>query len=81
MKIYHTETQQDYDALMSELEEKGCEWRNGVKPTQFDKFKDSAPKKIRMAGKVYSQAEIVKKKDFLLDLVGGNSGLIQKTIQ
>ena len=41
MKIYHTETQQDYDALMSELEEKGCEWRSGVKPTQLDKFKDS----------------------------------------
>ena len=40
MKIYHTETQQDYDALMSELEEKGCEWRSGVKPTQLDKFKD-----------------------------------------
>ena len=41
MKIYHTETQQDYDALMSELEEKGCKWRSGVKPTQLDKFKDS----------------------------------------
>lgn len=41
MKIYHTETQQDYDALMSELEEKGCEWRSGVKPAQLDKFKDS----------------------------------------
>ena len=40
MKIYHTETQQDYDALMSELEEKGCEWRSGVKPTQLDIFKD-----------------------------------------
>ena len=41
MKIYHTETQQDYDALMSELEEKGCEWRSGVKPAQLDKFKVS----------------------------------------
>ena len=41
MKFYHTETQQDYDALMSELEEKSCEWRSGVKPTQLDKFKDS----------------------------------------
>ena len=40
MKIYHVETQRDYDALMSELEEKGCEWRSGVKPTQLDKFKD-----------------------------------------
>ena len=33
MKIYHTATQQDYDALMSELEEKGCEWFDGKKPT------------------------------------------------
>ena len=40
MKIYHTETQEDYNALMIELEEKGCEWRSGVKPTQLDKFKD-----------------------------------------
>lgn len=39
MKIYHVETQQDYDALMSELEEKGFKWRNGEKPTQLDKFK------------------------------------------
>ena len=28
MKIYHVKTQADYDALMSELEEKGCEWRS-----------------------------------------------------
>ena len=40
MKIYHTETQEDYNALMIELEEKGCEWRSGVKPTQLDIFKD-----------------------------------------
>lgn len=39
MKIYHVETQQDYDALMIELEEKGCEWRCVEKPTKLDKFK------------------------------------------
>ena len=44
------------------------------------KFKDSAPKKIRMDGKVFSQAEIIKDKSKLLQLVGGNSGLIQKVI-
>ena len=38
MKIYHVETQRDYDALMIELEEKGCKWRGGEKPTQLDKF-------------------------------------------
>ena len=26
MKIYHTETQEDYDALVVELEEQGCKW-------------------------------------------------------
>ena len=41
MKIYHVETQQDYDALMVELEEKGCKWRGEErkKLTDFDEFK------------------------------------------
>ena len=39
MIVYHVETQGDYDALMIELEEKGCEWRCRVKPTQLNKFK------------------------------------------
>ena len=38
MKIYHVETQQNYDALMSELEEKGCKWMGGDKLTDFDEF-------------------------------------------
>ena len=38
MKIYHVETQQDYDALMSELEEKGYKWMGGDKLTDFDEF-------------------------------------------
>ena len=33
MKIYHTATQEDYNALMSELEVKGYEWLSGRKPT------------------------------------------------
>ena len=33
MKIYHVETQQAYDELMSELEEKGHRWLSGRKPT------------------------------------------------
>ena len=35
MKIYHTETQEDYDALMIELEEKGYKWLSGHKPNEF----------------------------------------------
>ena len=34
MKIYHTETQADYDALMVELERQGCTWFSGLKPTE-----------------------------------------------
>ena len=34
MKIYHTETQADYDALMVELEEEGVSWFNGVQMTK-----------------------------------------------
>ena len=37
MKIYHTETQADYDALMVELEEQGCMWLSGRKPTETTK--------------------------------------------
>ena len=36
MTTYHTETQEDYDALMVKLEEKGCEWLSGCKPTSRD---------------------------------------------
>ena len=39
MTVYHVETQGYYDALMIELEEKGCEWRSGEKLTKLDKFK------------------------------------------
>lgn len=35
MTVYHVETQQDYDALMSELEEKWYSWVTGQKPTYF----------------------------------------------
>ena len=33
MKVYHVETKEAYDELMSELEEKGCKWLSGYKPT------------------------------------------------
>ena len=35
MTIYNTETEEDYDALMSELEIKGYKWLSGEKPTDF----------------------------------------------
>ncbi|MBC2040766.1 DUF3310 domain-containing protein [Listeria marthii] len=33
MKLYHVETQEDYDALMVELEKEGCVWEDDTKPT------------------------------------------------
>ena len=39
MKIYHTETQEDYDALMIELEEQGCTWAYGRKPTKSNDWR------------------------------------------
>ena len=40
MRIYHTETQEDYDALMIELEEQGCEceWTSARKPTEVNRW-------------------------------------------
>ena len=40
MTVYHVETQEAYDALMIELEENGCKWLGGAKPTKLDKFKN-----------------------------------------
>lgn len=34
MKLYHVETQEDYNALMIELEKKGCLWNVEEKPTK-----------------------------------------------
>jgi len=38
VKIYHVETQEDYDHLMIELEKQGYEWINGDRPTSKSKY-------------------------------------------
>ena len=38
MKLYHTQTREDYNALMSVLESKGIEWYGGQKLHEFDGF-------------------------------------------
>ena len=40
MELYHTQTREDYKALMSELESKGVKWIGGQKPHEFDGFKE-----------------------------------------
>ena len=39
MKIYHTATQEDYNTLMIELEEKGHRWLSRCKPTSKNYWK------------------------------------------
>ena len=38
MKLYHTQTREDYNALMSYFESKGLKWHGGQKPHEFDGF-------------------------------------------
>ncbi|QIW50768.1 hypothetical protein [Pseudolactococcus raffinolactis] len=38
MKLYHTQTREDYNALMDELESKGVKWADGKKPHELDGF-------------------------------------------
>ncbi|HFU6111143.1 TPA: DUF3310 domain-containing protein [Listeria monocytogenes] len=36
MKLYHTETQEEYNALMAYVEKKGYEWNTKEKPTEYN---------------------------------------------
>lgn len=46
MKIYHTATREDYDALMIELESQGCKWFRGQKMQDFDAFQEHEEKTV-----------------------------------
>lgn len=35
---YHTKTQEEYDWLMGELDEAGCEWCSGSLPTEINRW-------------------------------------------
>ena len=41
MRIYHTETQEDYNALMVELEAENYVWSSGYRPTEWKKWSDN----------------------------------------
>ena len=41
MKIYHVETKQAYDELMSELEVKGYQWLSGYKPNERNYWEEN----------------------------------------
>ena len=40
MTIYHTETEEDYNSLMVELEKQGFRWGSGGKPTEEFNYKE-----------------------------------------
>ena len=59
MKIYNTATQEAYDELMSELEEKGYEWDSGHKPTYFKCWsEDKEDTCIAISGKKLTSGSI-----------------------
>ena len=75
MKIYNTPTQEDYDALMSELEVKGYKWLSGYEPTEYSYWeqekknscikisgKDIAFKDIKQCKKQYPNTPIIEYK-------------------
>ena len=75
MKIYHVETQQAYDELMSELEEKGYKWLSWKKPTAVNLWfmykettcikisgKDIAFRDIKQCKKQYPNIPIIEYK-------------------
>ena len=46
MELYHTQTREDYNALMDDLDKKGFEWLSGHKPHKFDGFEEYQSKTI-----------------------------------
>ena len=46
MELYHTQTREDYNALMDDLDKKGFEWLSGHKPHEFDGFEDYGIKTV-----------------------------------
>lgn len=66
MKIYHTETQQDYDALMVELEAEGYEWIDGEIPTEqsyFDNYGSETVIIFDVLGKIIQYGNIKNRLD------------------
>ena len=64
MKIYHVETQQAYDELMIELEDKGFKWKNGENPTKpnaFERYDEDIYIYVKGGLLSFSSAEYFKK--------------------
>ncbi len=57
MKVYHVETQQDYDALMIKLEAWGYTWSDGYFPKSVNKFPYF---KEQTAVAIYHDSKLIK---------------------
>ena len=74
----------EVEEMRSELEKAQAAPAKVVPGLKFEfegesyKFRDKAPKSIRIDGLVVKQKDLIKDKDSLLQLVAGNSGLIEK---
>lgn len=81
LKALKSDLQEREEALNSKENKTTVKVEPGLE-FKFDglpyKFEDTAPKSIRINGQVFSQKEIVKDQDLLLQLVAGNSSLIKK---
>ena len=59
MKVYHVETQENYNALMSELEVKGYKWLSGHEPTAFNYWEQNKENScIKTSGKDIAYRDI-----------------------
>lgn len=59
MQIYHVETQEDYDALMVELEENGIKWVSGRKATDIKEWHNYKERTC-----VFLENDIIEYSDF-----------------
>lgn len=65
MKIYNTKTQSDYDSLMSYLEEQGCKWFYGEKPTGINlwfMYKETTCLRVDNYSIIHSSLDYYKEK-------------------
>ncbi|KGL46230.1 hypothetical protein EP56_02170 [Listeriaceae bacterium FSL A5-0209] len=74
MKIYHTETQEDYDALMVKLEKEGVTWANsGSKPTAFNMWNVHGDKTcVKKEGNEITYANCIYYSDYKIEKYKAN---------